>query len=89
MAKTYYLGTCKGGAIIARASTRTDYTHAATGLDDVHKAAGKVIDMSDASFSTSPHGAVKAATRWSAGTTEVVELRKVDAAEYRRVTGKR
>lgn len=87
-AKTYYLGTLKSGAIIARASNQTDYTHAATTLADHYKTPGQVVPMSDASFSRSAHGAAKAASRWNGGTTEVVELRKVDGAEYRRVTGK-
>lgn len=89
MAKTFYLGTTKSGAILARASTQSDYTHAATMHADHY--AGKLVPMSDASFSRSAHGAIKAATRYcrDGQTAEAVELRQVDVAEYHRVTGKR
>ncbi|WCS66530.1 hypothetical protein TMCBR2_gp045c [Caulobacter phage TMCBR2] len=89
MAKTYYIGELKSGAIIARASTRSDYTHAATSFANLYQTEGQVVPMSDASFSRSASGAVAAAARYNGCVMETVEVRKVDAAEYRRITGKR
>lgn len=76
---TYYLGNASDGRLIARKSTRSDFTHAAIGSGNN---GGRLP-----SFSTSPAGAMKAAeSNYLPAPIEVVEVRKVDAAEYRIAT---
>lgn len=75
----HYIGTTKAGAIVSRKSTNPDFTHAAARTDF------KTGDKPLPSFSTSAAGAVRNFnTSHRTGTPcEVVEVRKVDAAEYR------
>jgi hypothetical protein len=75
---TYYLGNLASGALVSRASTRSDHTHAATVAG--YRPGMKPIP----SFSTSAAAAAKLAkTKFRAGTVlEVVEVRQVSESDY-------
>lgn len=80
---TYYLGTTKTGHVVARSSTRGDFTHAA--VTTAPKAAGKVIRAGQSTWSTSAAGAASnARSTWRLGTEiEIVPVRIVTGTEYR------
>ena len=76
---TFYLGTTTDGRVVSRKSNRNDFTHAAM------QTAGYASSLPN--FSTSRAGAEKLMCQyWSKPEHrkpfEVVELRKVDAAEF-------
>jgi hypothetical protein len=75
---THYLGTTKDGRLIARKSTRNDFTHAAIGT-------GATTRLP--SFSTTSGGAYQnAENNGHRLPIEVVQVRQVDSAEYRAAT---
>jgi len=75
---THYLGATKDGRIVARSSTRNDFTHAAIGT-------GATTRLP--SFSTNAAGAyANAENNGHPLPIEVVQVRIVDAAEYRAAT---
>ena len=78
---THYLAKTADGRIVSRKSTRNDFTHAAA-----MKVPGKYGSLPN--FSTSRDGAAKLfESGWrEVPAYDVVELRIVDAAEYRAAT---
>jgi hypothetical protein len=79
---TFYLGKTADGRVVSRKSTNPAFTHAAI------TAEARTSCNTLPNFSTSPDGAVRNFYSYWRETTavEVVELRKVDAAEFRAAT---
>lgn len=76
---TFYLGAAKDGRVISRKSTNPNFTHAAIGSGDN---GGRLP-----SFSTSAAGALRnAESNYLPAPIEVVEVRKVEAADFRVAT---
>lgn len=77
----FYLGKTTDGRVVSRKSTNPDFTHAAMKPDN-----GGYTPLP--SFSTSAAGAVRnfETTNGKGRPCEVVELRKVEAAEFRAAT---
>lgn len=78
----HYLGTTKAGAIVSRKSTNPGFTHAAVPIGWTRDT-GRLPN-----FGTSAAGAARnyGTGHGRTGECEVVEVRKVDAAEYRKAT---
>lgn len=79
---TYYLGTTKSGAILARSSTRPDFAYAACGTD--YKP-GEVIRAGQSSWSGTADAARANFTNGyrHGGDCEIVKVRRVTGAEFR------
>ena len=78
---TYYLGQAKDGRIVSRASTRSDFTHAAIGP------AGS-YGLPNFSTSFAAALALFGSAHARNGECEVVEVRIVDRKTYMAATGK-
>lgn len=78
----HYLGTTASGEVVSRKSTNPGFTHAAV-APGWTAASGRLPN-----FGTSADGAARNFSTSRRGECEVVAVRKVDAAEYRKATGK-